>query len=248
MLRIGLCDDQPDARDALHIQLEKVMREDEEKIVYEFSTGAGAVRWLKKHPGEIDLLFLDVEMPGVSGMEAAGQIREFDKEICLVFVTGYTDYVFDGYQVNALDYVIKPASAERLAQVLRRVRVQIYEKRDRTYCFKNSDGTYRFALSGISYFYSDKRKVSLVGGADGAFTEYTFYGKLDEVEEQLSGAFVRIHQRYLVNPRRVEMIGRDYVAVSAEGTEEERRLPISRAMKESAVAKLAKAMMEGAWP
>lgn len=88
MLRIGLCDDQPDARDALRIQLERVMREDEEEIVYEFSTGAGAVRWLRKHPGEIDLLFLDVEMPGVSGMEAAGQIREFDKEICIVFVTG----------------------------------------------------------------------------------------------------------------------------------------------------------------
>ncbi len=247
MLRIGLCDDQPDARDALRIQLERVMREDEEEIVYEFSTGAGAVRWLKKHPGEIDLLFLDVEMPGVSGMEAAGQIREFDKEICLVFVTGYTDYVFDGYQVNALDYVIKPASAERLAQVLRRVRVQIYEKRDRTYCFKNSDGTYRFALSGISYFYSDKRKVALVSGAGGEFMEYTFYGKLDQVEEQLSGAFVRIHQRYLVNPQRVEMIGKDYVCMGTEGPGYERRLPISRAMKESAVAKLAKAMMEGAW-
>ena len=97
MLRIGICDDQIDARNTLRFQLEKVLYEESEQIVYEFSTGESAVRWLKKHPGEIDLLFLDVEMNGANGMEAARQIREFDKGICLVFVTGYTDYVFAGY-------------------------------------------------------------------------------------------------------------------------------------------------------
>ena len=126
MLRIGICDDQTEARDALRFQLEKVLREESEQIVYEFSTGESAVRWLKKHPGEIDLLFLDVEMKGINGMEAAGQIREFDREICLVFVTGYTDYVFEGYRVNALDYVIKPVGADRLWEVLERVRKQIF--------------------------------------------------------------------------------------------------------------------------
>ena len=81
MLRIGICDDQQEARDALRFGLEKVIREESEQIVYEFSTGESAVRWLKKHPGEIDLLFLDVEMKGMNGMEAAEQIREFDREI-----------------------------------------------------------------------------------------------------------------------------------------------------------------------
>ena len=90
MLRIGICDDQLNARDALRFELEKILRDKSEQIVYEFSTGASAVRWLEKHPGEIDLLFLDVEMDGISGMDAAAQIRNFDKEICLVFVTGYT--------------------------------------------------------------------------------------------------------------------------------------------------------------
>ena len=96
MLRIGICDDETKARDALRLGLEKMLWEESEQIVYEFSTGEGAVRWLKKHPGEIDLLFLDVEMKGISGMEAAAKIREFDRGISLVFVTGYTDYVFDG--------------------------------------------------------------------------------------------------------------------------------------------------------
>lgn len=249
MLRIGICDDEMGARDALRFELEKVLREESEQIVYEFSTGEGAVRWLKKHPGEIDLLFLDVEMKGISGMEAAAQIREFDREIGLVFVTGYADYVFDGYRVNALDYVIKPAGAERLAEVLTRVRGKIFDDRKRCFSFKNSEGTYRLFLSDISYFYSDKRKVNVVCVREGESFAYSFYGKLDELEERLSGAFVRIHQRYLVNPQRVVRIGSDSVAVEDIGPEDgsiyTSDIPMSRAMKEEAVAKLARAMLEG---
>lgn len=239
MLRIGICDDQMEARDALRFQLEKVIREEAEQIVYEFSTGESAVRWLKKHPGEIDLLFLDVEMKGINGMEAAGRIREFDRDICLVFVTGYTDYVFDGYKVNALDYVIKPVGAERIREVLKRVREQIFGSREKSFCFKTPEGTYRLLLSDISCFYSDKRKVNVVIAGREEKLSYAFYGKLDEVEEQLSGAFVRVHQRYLVNPKWVTHIGKENVTV------DDRSIPMSRAMKEEATVKLAKAMLEG---
>ena len=106
MLRIALCDDEQEAWDQLRFQLEKSLYETDEEIVYEFSSGETAVRWLKKHPGEIDLLFLDVEMKEMTGMEAAERIREFDKTILLVFVTGYSEYVFDGYRTGALDYVM----------------------------------------------------------------------------------------------------------------------------------------------
>lgn len=238
MLRIGICDDQLNARDALRFELEKILRDESEQIVYEFSTGASAVRWLEKHPGEIDLLFLDVEMDGISGMDAAAQIRNFDKEICLVFVTGYTDYVFDGYKVNALDYVIKPASAKKLLDVLKRVREQLSDKYDKTFSFKNPEGTYRLPLSNIAYFYSDKRKVNIVCTSRERSLSYSFYGKLDEVEAKLSHAFVRIHQRYLVNPTHVERIGSENITIAGVC------LPMSRALKESAAVKLAKAMLE----
>ncbi|MEY8264776.1 LytTR family DNA-binding domain-containing protein [Lachnospiraceae bacterium 64-25] len=238
MLRIGICDDQLNARDVLRFELEKILRDESEQIVYEFSTGASAVRWLEKHPGEIDLLFLDVEMDGISGMDAAAQIRNFDKEICLVFVTGYTDYVFDGYKVNALDYVIKPASAKKLFDVLKRVREQLSDKYDKTFSFKNPEGTYRLPLSNIAYFYSDKRKVNIVCTSRERSLSYSFYGKLDEVEAKLSHAFVRIHQRYLVNPAHVERIGSENITIAGAC------LPMSRALKESAAVKLAKAMLE----
>lgn len=100
MFRIGICDDESNARDALRFELEKAAKEEDWEIVYEFSSGTVALSWLKNHPGEIDLLFLDVEMPGMSGMETARRIRVFSRELLLVFVTGYSDYVFDGYQMG----------------------------------------------------------------------------------------------------------------------------------------------------
>ncbi len=57
MLRVALCDDETDARDAVRFQLEKIIYEDDEEIVYEFTSGSSAVKWLKAHPGEIDLCF-----------------------------------------------------------------------------------------------------------------------------------------------------------------------------------------------
>ena len=108
MLRIAICDDSEDDREILRSLLEKCYISADEDVVYEFSQGTNAVSFLKKHPGEIDLLFLDIEMPKLSGMEAAEAIRAFDTSIQLIFVTGYPDYVFDGYRVGALDYLMKP--------------------------------------------------------------------------------------------------------------------------------------------
>ena len=130
MLRIAICDDEMESREALLLQLEKVLIEDTEEVVYDFSTGTGAVSWLQKHPGEIDLLFLDMEMPGLNGMETAKQIREFDEHLIIVFVTGYADYVFEGYRAGALDYLLKPVSAAKLIELIHRVREKMTSDKD----------------------------------------------------------------------------------------------------------------------
>lgn len=162
MLRIALCDDEQEARDSLRFQLEKSMYEGDEEIVYEFTSGETALRWLNKHPGEVDLLFLDVEMKDLNGMETAEEIRKFDKELLIVFVTGYSEYVFDGYRTGALDYVLKPAKEEQIRQVLSRAREHFFQKREKNFVFQNQDGTFRMPLDKILYFYSDRRQVGVV--------------------------------------------------------------------------------------
>lgn len=235
MLRIALCDDELSARDTLRFQLEKILLENKEQIVYEFSSGETAVRWLCAHPGEIDLLFLDVEMKDLNGLEAAKQIREFDPNLFLVFVTGYTDYVFDGYQVNAIDYLLKPVAGQKLSEVMVRIRNLLTSQQNETFSFHNSDGTYRFFEQEIDYLYSSKRLVILVSNG----REYPFYDKLDHVENALNADFVRIHQRYLVNPHKVNHIETSSVTVGGQ------KLPISRSMRETATRKLALSMIGG---
>ena len=232
MLRIAICDDETDARDALRFQLEKILIEDAEEIVYEFSSGTNAASWLANHPGEIDLLFLDVEMKGLNGMETAEKIRTFDEQILIVFVTGYSDYVFDGYLVGALDYLMKPVTEEKLRQLFRRIRARYAQEESSTFTLKNMDGTWRFRLCYILFFYSDRRKVMLVT----AKGEYSFYARLDEIEHQLSPYFVRIHQRYLINPSHVDYLGSESVTING------RELPCSRRYRETALTKIARSI------
>ena len=241
MLRIALCDDETAARDSIRFLLEKILYEGSEDIVYEFTSGNRAVKWLQAHPGEVDLLFLDVEMEGLNGMETARKIREFNKELVIVFLTGYSDYVFEGYEVGALDYVMKPVKEKQLRNIISRVRGLLIQNQEKVFSFKNTDGTFRMSVDRILYFYSDRRKVVLVTREK----EYPFYGKLDEVEQQLKEqvctGFVRIHQRYLVNENKVEFVGKGEVHVAGNV------LPVSRSMKERVEASLARAMLEGGY-
>lgn len=238
MLRIALCDDEENARDALRIQLEKWMDESEDEIVYEFSNGRTCVNWLTAHPGEVDLLFLDVEMGKENGLDAAKKIRTVNRNLLIVFVTGYTDYVFDGYQVNALDYLVKPVSPEKLKEVLLRAKELLTPPADRFFVLKNADGAYRLPWDDILYFYSDRRYIHLVT----AVKTYTFYGKLNDIEKQVRNNFVRIHQRYLVNSDNVTFVGGDFVTVDNPACE---KLPVSRAYKKEACEKLARALLSG---
>lgn len=152
MLRIGICDDEIQARDALRGSLERILRNDDGKVFYEFSSGEGVVNWLTKHRGEIDLLLLDVELKGISGMDAAKLIRKQDTGLLLVFVTGYADFVFDGYAVQAMDYIVKPAKEEKLAQVLKRAQELLLNSKPQTFTLQNSDGLYRILKKGYPLF------------------------------------------------------------------------------------------------
>lgn len=233
MLRIGICDDESRARDALRHALESLLRNLDGQIYYEFSSGEGVVQWASKHRGEIDLLFLDVELKGISGIEAAQLIRQQDSGLMIVFVTGYADFVFDGYAVQAMDYLIKPVKEEKLGQVLIRARELLVSRQPQMFAVHNSDGIYRIAKRDILYFYSDRRLVKLVT----EYREYAFYGKLDEVEKQLETGFVRIHQRYLIRAEAVRKVEKSTVTVGHAC------LPISRALRQTAVMTLARALL-----
>lgn len=224
MIRIGICDDEQGARFLLRSALERLM--DRQEIpcnIFEFSSAEGLLGWLPKHPGELDVLFLDIEMHEINGMEAARRIREKDDGLALVFVTGFTDYVFDGYTVGALDFLTKPPNIGRLESVMQRVLGILQKQEPQTYTLQNADGLYRVPLSRIHYFMSERRQVRLVT----TDREYTFYAKLDEVQQQVAEDFVRIHRRYLVRVEAVDGMEDSAILVAGQ------TLPVSRSQRQA---------------
>lgn len=232
MLQIGICDDMSDVRMKLRALLERLLEAQSIQCrIFEFSSGEGLLGWYEKHSGELDLIFLDIEMGEMNGMEAAKALRQQDESLQLVFVTGYTDYVFDGYAVGALGYLIKPPKSGQLEDVLTRALSSIHRQEPELFFCKNGDSYYRIRKDAILYFQSAGRQVTCVTKEH----SYLFYAKLDEVAQQIGEGFVRIHQRYLVRAAAVERI--DSVGVTANG----QTLPVSRAYSQAALLALARA-------
>lgn len=233
MLQIGICDDMSDVRIKLHALLERLLEgQNIQCQIFEFSSGEGLLAWYSKHKGELDLVFLDIEMGGINGMETAAILREQDESLQLVFVTGYNDYVFDGYTVGALGYLLKPPKAAQLESVLSRALSAIQRQEPELFFCKNGDSHYRIRKDAILYFQSTGRQVSCVTKE----RSYPFYAKLDQVAQELGEGFVRIHQRYLVRAGAVERIDSTEVSINGEV------LPVSRGYSQEALLALVKAV------
>lgn len=235
MLRIAICDDIYDARFMLCSTIERILEtRSVEHQIFEFSSGEGLLTWLQKHGGELDLVFLDIEMNELTGMETAKELRRMDDGLQLVFVTGYSDYVYDGYLVGALGYLMKPPKTQQLSDVLTRALGALHKLAPQFFICRSGEVTYRISKKEILYFYSDRRQIGCVTVS----RTYLFYGKLDEVAGELDASFVRIHQRYLVNAASVERIDHTEVLIR------EKWLPISRSYQSTALLALTKAMLE----
>lgn len=236
MLRIGICDDLADARLVLRSLLERIL--ENRKVqgqFFEFSSGETLLRWYDHHAGELDIIFLDMELHELDGMETARRLRTEDTGLQLVFVTGYAEHVFDGYSVGALGYLLKPPKQEQLEAVLDRAQTALYRDLERAYICRSGDTHYRIPISNILYFSSNRRQVQCVTES----RSYTFYAKLDAVAAEVGREFVRVHQRYLVRAGAVDrMESGEVILRNGE------RLPVSRSCQQSALLALTRAELE----
>ena len=210
----------------LRARLERVLEphRDMDRVL-EFSSGEGLLRWVENHPGELNLIFLEMEMGQLDGMETARRLRQIEESLPLVF---------EGYTVGALGYLLKPVREDQLKEVLSRAAAALLREEEEVYLCRRGDVTYRIPRKKILYFTSDRRQVTCVTTEK----HYTFYGKLDQVEEELKDSFVRIHQRYLVRTQAVQQISGSQVLVGGQ------TLPISRSCQQAAMIALTRASLE----
>lgn len=116
-LRVALADDEPLAR----TRLARLLREAGCDVKAELEDGPAVLAWLKE-PKEVDALFLDIQMPGATGLEVAAELADCRHCPPVVFVTAYSEHAVRAFEAAAVDYIMKPVSADRLSKTLTRLR------------------------------------------------------------------------------------------------------------------------------
>lgn len=142
---------------------------------------------------EYDILLLDIEMKNMDGVSLAREIRKFNKSVQIVFITGYSDYIAEGYDVEALHYLMKPLKAEKLYDVLERA-VNKIKQNEKHLVLNTFDETIRIPLHEIIYIDVDRNYVTIHSNKD-----YTIKKALAEIEKELDERFFRIGRSAIIN-------------------------------------------------
>ncbi|MBR4866834.1 MAG: response regulator transcription factor, partial [Clostridia bacterium] len=168
--------------------------------------------------GDFDLLLLDVEMPGMSGVELAKAIRKTNHTLQIVFVTAYYEYFSDGFDVSALHYLIKPVDGGKLWPVLDRA-CQNLAYRLRSVLIATADGDVKVPLGDILYVEAQNVHLLIHTPGEVLRTRMTLLAMSRELDE----TFFKIHRSFIVSLKYVRRISRTDVTMVNGDT-----LPLSR--------------------
>ncbi len=221
MLNIAVCDDEKYICDFLHKSIIDCLTKTElEGRVTVFDDGSRLTEHYRSGRPPFDLIFLDITMKECDGMTAAKFIRSLDSKVMIVFVTSSAEYVFSGYEVKAFRYILKPELLHGFSRVFYECIDELTQSDEARFTFQRSSETVSIQLSNILYFESDKRIINIITNGE----EYSFYGKLDDIEEQLKKQdFVRCHQSFLVNAKKISAVKQNEISLITGKT-----LPVSK--------------------
>ena len=221
MLHVATVDDRKEDRDTIERLLKKsAARGDISVTVEQFEN---ALAFFAGFEVNYDLVFLDVEMPHMSGMEAAKKLREADGNVAIIFVTNFVKYAVKGYEVEAMDYIVKPVDEYDFALKMTRILPRICVDKGNTVLIHTAERcVVKVAVCDIYYIEVQGHYV-IFHTASGIYSEYT---TLKKVEREISsGSFARCNRCYMVNLRWVRMIDKESVTVGKDV------LAISRSQK-----------------
>jgi len=230
MIRTIIVDDEPLARDVLR---EYLAADEEFEIVAECANGFEAVRAVTQH--DPDVLFLDIQMPKLDGFEVLALL---DRSPAVVFVTAHDEYALRAFEVQALDYLLKPFSEERFRSVLQRIKQHpprppaatlassLRAKPLQRIVVRDDDGSIQVIPAvRVDYVEADDEAIVIATGGAKIRKQQSIGDLAAELDP---GRFVRIHRSYLLNIERIEKIelyAKDSrVAILRDGT----KLPVSR--------------------
>lgn len=226
-IRIAVCDDEEFYCKELEKMVSVYGNETETELLIDvYSDASVLVEAVKKREKTYEMMFLDIDMPGMNGIEAAKAIRETDENVLLGFVTSHTTYALDAYGVEAIAYIVKPIKYKDVKKIVEKAKIQIYYRKDAAAAEKRylevKSGRENVLIDLEKVVYIEKRRNQCVFHlTDG---EQVCYDTLAKVYKQLdSEQFLYTHQGYIVNFYHIKEVRRDAVCLGA-GME----IPVSR--------------------
>lgn len=192
-MKIAICDDEVNFQKILQKKLEEYYGMLEVEIEV-FSSGMDFVDRFKKYPLEFQMIFMDIEMPGLDGIETSKRIREINRSIPIIFLTSHTELAMEGYEVDAFRFLDKPLRLERLVKTLHdfdNLRLQ-----DSKIELQDGERTMLVNWMEIQYVQSENVYVNVYMED----TRYLIRKKLHDIEEQMpKQIFYKPHRSYLIN-------------------------------------------------
>ncbi|MEF9992720.1 MAG: LytTR family DNA-binding domain-containing protein [Romboutsia sp.] len=216
MLHIVICDDEFLHRKILKEYLCKILEEEFiEYSLVEYSSGEELLTNYKK----VDLLFLDIQMDELSGMDVARNIRKFDESVEIIFTTSIAKYVFEAYEVRAYRYLVKPIEYEKLKKEVK-LCISEYLDKQNIISIDSNKSTLSLPIGDILYAEVIKKEVTIYTDSK----NYTIETSMKSVEKKLLNYnFFRCHHSYLVNLKKINEITNKSAFINNE------EIPISRA-------------------
>ncbi len=220
-MRIAIIDDEDEIRVLMKEYINRF--QEESGITMDVTVFESGVALLDNYTKTFDILIFDVDMPGISGIETAKKIREQDQNVTIIFITNMAQYAINGYEVDAVDYIIKPISYYDFSMKFHRTVAKAAQRGDRVIMIDTVEGYRRLKVSNITF-------IEIISHYLYFHTEKSVYkvrGSMKEWEGELkSYSFVRTHKSYLVNMKFIEEVKTRDIVVSGEV------IPLGRGYKE----------------
>ncbi|MBP3702019.1 MAG: response regulator transcription factor [Lachnospiraceae bacterium] len=228
--KIAICDDDTKQRDYLREIVTSWAQKNRHLIDLKQYSHGEQFLFDYEEEKDFDILLLDIEMPGINGIDLAKQVRRDNTSVQMVFVTGFYDYFSDGFDVSALHYLIKPVSERKLFPVLDKAADNL-AYRQRSVLLSTADADVKVSLADITYVEAENVYV-MVHTVRGAYRTRMSLAKFNE---QLDDTFLKVHRSYVVGLKYIKKITRTEITMLNGDT-----VPISRGMYDAVHTALVK--------
>ena len=217
MINIAICDDELYYRTEIKDTLKSLLSSYSINYnIYEFSSGE---ELLDNYPQNLDILIMDIQMKLINGMDTARNIREFDTNVEIIFMTSFLEFMQEGYEVKAYRYILKPISERKIEENILPCIKEVMKKRHNYITINVKNYIDRIKIDSIIYIETDRPNI-LIYTHDKMYTTRMSISKMEKIISEYG--FFRCHNSYIVNLKLVESLNGNTVVV--EGKD----IPISR--------------------